>query len=52
MNQECDIAYGSKIPNSTIIYGYKGSTAEAYVENCGNKFVALDGSQQNFQHLL
>lgn len=44
MNQECDIDYGSKIPNSTIIYGYKGSTAEEYAENCGNKFVALDGS--------
>ena len=30
------------IPDTATIYGYSGSTAEAYAEKYGNKFVALD----------
>ncbi len=39
MNRKCNIQ--SKIPTYTVIYGHKGSTAETYAKEHGNKFVTL-----------
>ncbi len=37
----CTIASGT-IKANTVIYGYKGSTAQAYAETNGNTFIAID----------
>lgn len=39
-SKKCRIAYNA-IPENTIIYGKKGSTAEAYAKKYGNQFVAF-----------
>ncbi|MDE6658728.1 MAG: fibronectin type III domain-containing protein, partial [Eubacterium sp.] len=41
LNKEARIIYNDTIPEYTTIKGYKGSTAEAYAQKYGNKFVAL-----------
>lgn len=54
LNPECEIAEGPEdeadelygaltIPENTVIYGYKDSTAQKYAEKYGNTFIALDG---------
>ena len=40
LNPECEIQ-GTAIPETTVIHGYKGSTAEAYAEKNNRTFEAL-----------
>lgn len=43
LNAECEIFYDpTTIDSNTVIYGYSGSTAEAYAEEYGRIFVSLD----------
>ncbi|MGN0630722.1 MAG: leucine-rich repeat protein, partial [Ruminococcus sp.] len=47
LNPDCaiDDSYGT-IDNSTVIYGYSGSTAEAYAKMHDRTFVAIDAEEQ------
>lgn len=46
LNKDCDIQYSysrtSAIPESATIYGYEGSTAQAYAKKLGIKFVPIE----------
>lgn len=47
-NPNCEIEpyyIGDTIPDTTTIYGYTGSTAQAYAEEYGYEFVALSSSK-------
>lgn len=44
-NPDCffyDTGYNNIFPNTVVIYGYKGSTAEAFAEKYGLKFCLID----------
>lgn len=53
LNKDCEIVNSERIPYiyQTLcyadIYGYKGSTAQAYAEEHGNNFIALDALEDN-----
>ncbi|MDE5768445.1 MAG: leucine-rich repeat protein, partial [Oscillospiraceae bacterium] len=45
-NPDCEIDISiSEIDATAVIYGYPGSTAQAYAEKYNREFVALDGNQ-------
>ena len=49
LNPQCNINSGMPylpFPQSTVLHGYKGSTAETYASMFGNPFVALDASSE------
>lgn len=46
LNPQCNIESSMAylpFPQSTVLHGYRGSTAEAYASMFGNSFVAIDG---------
>ena len=45
-NRECEIGdILGYLVNDIVIHGYKGSTAEKFAEDNGNKFIPLDGDE-------
>lgn len=53
-NENCEIAnndsIGNSIPNNTIIFGKKDSTAEQYALQNGNTFFTLDSTENYYQN--